>query len=376
MLKITHEEAIDKIYRANNNFIILSEFKGWREKIIRQCKVCGDIREVHARSLIELNKDGTTRGCMKCRAIERANNKRKTHEQFLKELHDVNKNIEILTEYISNNHNVKCRCIVDGYEWEAKPHSLLQNHGCPECARRKQNRRNEEEYLFEMQKKQPTIIPIGQFTQSKDEMLFKCTICDYEWKTQAYIPLARNGYSCPKCKGHASVTESEMIERLKEKNPFIEYISGYKGMQPHATFKCKNCECQWNASPANVLNGRGCPYCRKSRGERKIHQILIKMKIDFESQYKFDDCKNIRTLPFDFYIPSLNLCIEFDGVQHFEPTRFNKKMSFEQAEENFKNVQIRDEIKNKYCKDNNINLLRIPYTEFDNIEKILNEYLS
>lgn len=61
-------------------------------------------------------------------------------------------------------------------------------------------------------------------------------------------------------------------------------------------------------------------------------------------------------------------------MAHFEPTDFAGKGK-EWAEEQFKGQKIRDEIKNKYCKQNNINLLRIPYWEFDNIENILTKNL-
>lgn len=90
----------------------------------------------------------------------------------------------------------------------------------------------------------------------------------------------------------------------------------------------------------------------------------------------FLDCCNIKPLPFDFYLPEYNVCIEYDGIQHFEPTRFNKKMTIEEANDNFIQQKFRDEIKNNYCKNNNIKLLRIPYTEYDNIEKVINKYLS
>lgn len=52
---------------------------------------------------------------------------------------------------------------------------------------------------------------------------------------------------------------------------------------------------------------------------------LEKENINYEFQYIFDDCIYQRALPFDFYILDKNLCIEFDGIQHFEPTRFTKK---------------------------------------------------
>lgn len=376
MIFITNEEAINKIYSINDQFIILSDFKGWRDKITRKCKTCGDTRDVQARALIELDKNGNLRKCPVCAARERAQKKRKTHDQFLKELYEINPDIEILSEYITNSEKVKCKCLIDNHEWSATPHSLLEGHGCPECARKKQNRRNEKEYIAEMQEKQPNIEPIWIFSQSKDLMKFRCKKCDYKWITQAYIPLTREGYQCPKCTGHAHVTETEMKERLHERNPLIQYVSGYKDMLTHATFHCTKCNRTWNTSPVNLLNDKGCPYCRMSHGEKNIMLYLEKENIDYEFQYVFDDCIYQRVLPFDFYIPDKNLCIEFDGIQHFEPTRFNKKMTHEEAIENYNQQVIKDNIKTNYCKNNEINLLRIPYTEFKNIESILNKYLS
>ena len=112
-----------------------------------------------------------------------------------------------------------------------------------------------------------------------------------------------------------------------------------------------------------------CPECGKRyKGEEEIEKILIKYEITYEREYRIDDCRDSKSLPFDFYIPSLNMCIEYDGEQHFKlNSHFNK------TEEDLKGTQKRDNIKTQYCKDNNINLLRIPYWEFKNIENILNK---
>ena len=93
--------------------------------------------------------------------------------------------------------------------------------------------------------------------------------------------------------------------------------------------------------------------------------------IDFKFQKKFDGCKGIRRkLPFDFYLTEYNICIEFDGRQHHKPVKFNG-MDLKRATEIFEKTKINDNIKNLYCKDNDIKLLRIPYWEKDNIEDIL-----
>ena len=65
------------------------------------------------------------------------------------------------------------------------------------------------------------------------------------------------------------------------------------------------------------------------------------------------------------------MCIEYDGEQHFRPIRF-KGMKIEDSDVNFQIQKQRDLIKNKYCQDNNIILIRIPYWDFNNIETILN----
>ncbi len=107
----------------------------------------------------------------------------------------------------------------------------------------------------------------------------------------------------------------------------------------------------------------GCPICKTSKGEKLIAKILINMDVIFIQQKKFNDCRNKYCLPFDFYLPYFNICIEFDGEQHYRPIQyFGGKRTFEM-------VQHHDNIKNKYCKNNDIILLRVNYMQTD--EEIL-----
>lgn len=71
-------------------------------------------------------------------------------------------------------------------------------------------------------------------------------------------------------------------------------------------------------------------------------------------------------MPFDFYLPDYNTCIEYDGELHY------KAVDYFGGDDALSNTKCRDEIKTQYCKENNIKLIRIPYWEFDNIEEILN----
>ena len=107
--------------------------------------------------------------------------------------------------------------------------------------------------------------------------------------------------------------------------------------------------------------------CLLSKGEQKVQSILQKLNIEFITQHSFCDCINPKTnrrLKFDFYLPKYNLCIEYDGVQHYRYTN-----SGWNTKEHFKDTQYRDSIKNKFCKNNAINLIRIPYTDYDKIDE-------
>ena len=88
-----------------------------------------------------------------------------------------------------------------------------------------------------------------------------------------------------------------------------------------------------------------------SKNEKFIEDLLVKNNIDYISQYII-----YNKLRADFYIDNKYI-IEFDGVQHFRyynNNGWNNKKNFEKTRE-------RDLIKNKYCFDNNIPLIRIPY---------------
>lgn len=127
------------------------------------------------------------------------------------------------------------------------------------------------------------------------------------------------------------------------------------------------CRCQCGkyclVSSNKLLMGRktscGCTQ-RKSRGEEKIQQILEKNNIEFQTQKTFDTCKDINLLLFDFWVSNSYL-IEFDGMQHF------KSVEYFGGEECFTTLQKHDKIKNQWCKDNNITLIRIPYTQLNKI---------
>lgn len=108
-----------------------------------------------------------------------------------------------------------------------------------------------------------------------------------------------------------------------------------------------------------ILNYR--KGCNQSKGEKSISKFLNDNQIVFKREYYFKGLYNYnktQLLYFDFYVHEFNLCIEYDGEQHYS----NDKTD---------NQKANDFLKNAYCAKNNINFLRIKYTEFSNIETLI-----
>lgn len=112
--------------------------------------------------------------------------------------------------------------------------------------------------------------------------------------------------------------------------------------------------------------------CLQSKNELKIRQYLNSKDIKFETQYWFDDLRSPITnwvLKYDFaifdYNGNLCLLIEYDGEQH----KFGTRYSHDEAvnEEKFRRMKIYDQLKTKYCEDNNIDLLRISFEDKDKV---------
>ena len=133
--------------------------------------------------------------------------------------------------------------------------------------------------------------------------------------------------------------------------------------------QCQKCNQILELSEMQLMNNFKCE-CSKdenfsSKGEKIIRDILLKNNINFEEQKTFETCRFLNTKAkarFDFYLPNDNLLIEYDGEQHFKYRSYGWN-DFE----HFKQTQYRDKFKNQWCKENNIPLIRIPYTQLNNL---------
>ncbi len=152
----------------------------------------------------------------------------------------------------------------------------------------------------------------------------------------------------------------------------IDGGNDYKNVYSRITIKCNTCEYISSLLYISYKLSNGCSSCNQkkySKGEQHIAEYLKNHNITYIAQATFEGCKSKYLLKFDFYLPEHNLCIEYDGMQHYEPVEYFG------GQKGFESSQIRDEIKNTYCRNNNINLVRIRYDE-KNINGVLDKLFN
>lgn len=204
---------------------------------------------------------------------------------------------------------------------------------------------------------------LSEYINSKTKIKIICSEHGiFEQTSDKHI---NNEQGCPKCVGKNKNTNEFILESKIIHNNLFDYrLFEYNGTHIKSKIICPK-HGIFEQDPHNHLKGKGCPICKESKGEKQISEILTNSFIKFIRQYRFFNCKDKKPLPFDFYLPDYNICIEFDGRQHFEsiPNWGGEKTFFE--------IQKRDKIKEQYCKINDIKLIRVKYT--DNInEKLKN----
>lgn len=173
---------------------------------------------------------------------------------------------------------------------------------------------------------------------------------------------------CPSCTGNKKITLSEFIKKSHNLHG-DRYDYSYVKFKDMFTEVCIKCPIHGETfqQPRNHLRSTGCVNCSYeeflSSQVKEIRNLLKCSNIKFEMEYTFNDCRNKKLLPYDFFVEQFNLCIEYDGRHHYEPIKHWG------GDSGFKSTQKNDFIKTNYCKDKNINLLRIKYDE-DHIETL------
>jgi hypothetical protein len=280
-------------------------------------------------------------------------------------------------EYDRSNKKVKITCRKHNIIFKQTPHDHLNYHGCPICGKEKAR--------LNTTKTTETFISkaniIHNFKYSYKKAVYSgvykliCITCPIHGDFLQIPNCHLNGNGCSFCG-----RESQRLHRVKSKEQFVVdaikihgiwfdynesvYIRGRTKIKIkcpiHGFFK---------QSPANHLNGNGCPNCFVSRGEKAIYKILENLHMIFETQTTINECRNKRVLPFDFGVFDKNNklygLIEYQGEQHYD------SVPYWGGEETFIELQKRDKIKQEYCQKNNIPLLIIPYWYFSKIEELV-----
>jgi hypothetical protein len=269
------------------------------------------------------------------------------------------------SKYINNRSLICIICPNHGEFWQ-KANSHLNGLGCAKCSGSFMNT----EYFIE----KASIKHENKYNYSKVDYkrtdIEVCIICPEHGEFYQTPNNHLYGFGCPKCSGKFMNLEYfiELSNRQHEyKYDYSKVI--YSGNEKKVLIMCPK-HGEFLQSPHNHLIGQGCPTCNESFGERMVSKILSKYNVQFIREHKFVNCKKIYPLPFDFYLSEYNICVEYDGEQHYNPVKhFGGIKTYEE-------LKIKDEIKTKYCLDNNIKLIRIPYTEFNNIEEIIKKELK
>ena len=296
-------------------------------------------------------------GCPEC-----SGNNKKENTTFIQESIKIhgNKYDYSVSEYKGAHKKVKIICKEHGL-FEQTPRAHLNNQGCSKCAGN--NKKENEEIILNLIKinGDKYDYSLVEYNGANEDIKIICK--EHGIFEQSYINHFHYKQNCPKCRGFNKSNEEFITEiKLVHNNLYDYSLVNYIDCKTKIDIICKK-HGIFSQEPSNHLSGQGCPYCKSSKGENEIKRILDYFKIKYIPQYTFENCKFKKKLPFDFFLPEKNLCIEFNGMQHY------KSIEHFGGDIEFENRKIRDTIKKEYCKNNNIKLLIIKYNE--DIQKLL-----
>lgn len=298
-------------------------------------------------------------GCMYC------SGRKNSKETFTIKANKIHKNRYdySLVEYTKGKEKIKIICSIHGvFEQVAEAH--LDKNGCPTCFGTP--KRTNEKFIKEANDvhKYKYDYSLVKYIDNSTEVKIICPKHGvFGRHPYSHINLKSGCGKCNNIRYNGAEEYFDLVKKIYDNFYTYDY-SSFKNANEHISITCP-IHGIFYMSVRGHLNGHVCPSCRdKSSGEKEVENFLIKKQIKYIFQKRFNDCKNVNTLSFDFYLPELNLCIEYDGKQHYEP------IDFYGGDKALKLYKKRDRIKTKYCKNNSINLLRIKYNE-NVIEKLI-----
>ena len=364
----TNEEFQKEVYDlVGDEYLFLEEYINTNTKI--NCKHSKCNNEWSVAPNFFLNRGVR---CPLCTIEMRAKKLKKTNSQFAREVRDLIGNEYIFLEkYVNNKTKIKCRHTTCGHEYYVQPSNFLSGRRCPQCASNmKKTTKSFKREVYVLVGKEYEVLE--KYVDVTTKIKMKHNICGDIWRVTPNSFLT--GVRCPSCTRIVATKKRTKTADFFKQEIYALVGNEYKFLEEYkkdgTKIKCKHNRCGyvWSVTPGSFLQGTRCPQCNESRGEQAIRMCLEDNHINFKQEYSFDSLFGVRhgLLRFDFAVfdtkDDLKLLIEYDGEFHFENIH---------NDERFTILQTHDNLKNQYCKDNSIPLLRIPYWEFDNIEKIL-----
>lgn len=278
--------------------------------------------------------------------------------------------------YIHNKIKIILGCKEHGYFNVVPNKHLSQGVGCPVCGKNRQieaKLKGVSSFLTEIRSVHGDMYDYTKvdFNRRSDKIKI---ICKEHGEFEQTVSNHLSGQGCPVCR---RITQGEkrrlngydFFQRCTQVHfDLYDYSNtSYVGSSKIISPICK-VHGKFNVIAGKHLHRKqGCPECSKELTKSKAVIDICKYfdtnGIRYVEEYKIDECKNILSLPFDFYLPDLDVLIEYDGIQHFKPIEYFG------GQKGLDEQQYNDNIKNEYCKNTDRTLLRIRYDE-DYLKKI------
>ena len=364
---------------------IESEYINNKAPITIRCSTCGYTFEKRPNDFLN---DKVFRGCKQCRM--KPNKQRKPRavtvtydkyiERFKSKFGDTIKPYE--EDYVNTQKPIRYKCNVCGKVYKMRPHNALASDGCPFCNKVANKKLTTDEFIRRANEVHDNKYDYSESVYTSTDTKIK-VICHEKDKfgdehgafyvtPHAHIGSMRSG--CPKCSGKFRkdtdyfIKEAILVHGDKYDYSNTKYESALKKVEiscpTHGLFfQSPNCH----------LSGKGCPKCNESALERQVRTLLEKHGIRYEYQKKFDW---LGKQSLDFYIPSKNIAIECQGVQHFSLDMFWKRNI--DKETMLKLIQDRDKRKKELCKEHGVEVIYFsnlgidyPYEVIEDEKKLL-----
>ena len=224
------------------------------------------------------------------------NGKRKTNEEFVKEVFDlVGSEYEFLESYINNKTKIKCKHNKCGHEWSIVPGSFLRGTRCPECAKKtlskKYTKSNEKfiQEVYELVGNEYTFLE--DYINDKTKIKCKHNLCGHEWDI---VPSSfLRGRGCPECKGKR-ISETKTWDDAKFKEEVCKVVGDeYTFLEEYVNSRTKikvrhnECGYEYEVTPNHFFNGTRCPnhIIRTERDFLERVQQLVGDEYTFIGEY-------------------------------------------------------------------------------------------